>query len=250
MTVGTKAEVTVKSVAVDIAEYEALAQPIIAQITENLARQTDSFAAYAAERARSRGQSDASGLAGPINLPAGTPPYPWWDMILYGPFQVLGGGASGPFSPSKVVQAGEFAYMIGVLWRNPAPINWAPPGPSSSLLTAAWNFRVNFPTFNLTTGSAGPNLGFYDFNPIGTYPFTAFIVPLTPLTNVAPPDGSPYLYEINMISDVDGPVAGMPFAGYATWVVDPDFEPPFISLPPVAPALQHDVPARVLVYTA
>jgi len=246
MTVGTKAEVTVKALSVDVSEYESLAQPIIAQITENLTRQTDRFSAYAAERARSRSQNGASGLADPIT--AATPPYPYWDMIMYGPFQIPGGGASGPFAPSKVVRAGEQAFMIGVVWRNPAPISWIA-GPSAATLTAPLDFQITFPTFNLTTGSAGPALASFAFKP-GLPFITAFVVPLTPLSATPPPQGNPYLYEVNMIADVTGPIAGLPFAGYSTWVVAPDFEPPFLALPAVSPSLQHDVPARLLVYTA
>jgi hypothetical protein len=233
-----------------VADYETLAKPIIAQITDNLTRQADRFTAYAVERARSARNGEA-GLADPI-VPGvfGAPPYPYWDMLMYGPFQPLGAGAAGPFLPNKVIKAGEPAFLIGVLWRNPAPVNWIAPGPSAAILTASMNFQVRFETINLTTVTNGPDLGPFTFAPIGLSPVTAFIVPLTPITSIAPADGSPNLYEINMVADVVGPVAGLPFAGYSTWVFDPDFEPPFLFLPPVAPALQHDIPARLLIYTA
>jgi hypothetical protein len=42
----------------------------------------------------------------------------------------------------------------------------------------------------------------------------------------------------------------MPFAGYSTWQVNPDTEPPFLGLPPAPAGLLHDVPARVLVYAS
>jgi hypothetical protein len=226
-------------------DLEKVAKPVLDQVVENLTRQTEKYTQHQINQAKKRAVNDRAEIAEPITDPfAG--PYPYWNLLMVGPFQP-GPVPGGPYLPHKIIRAGESAFMIGVIWRNPAPVNWFPPGPSAAVLTAAFNFSVRFETMNLTTVTNGPDFGPFNFAPIGMNPITAFVVPIS---FPAPPDGRPDLYEINMVADVTGPVAGLPFAGFATWHVDPDHEPPFLLVPSAAPALQHDIPARLLVYKA
>jgi hypothetical protein len=196
-----------------------------------------------------------------IETPTG---YTWWNLLLAGPFQAPQVG--GPFLPSKVIRAGEPAFMLAVIRRNPNPI-------PATLISAATLMRpleytLRLETMNLTNVANGP-----DFGPIvNTFANDVFgflNLHVIPINFPAPPQGRPNLYEANMVVDISGPVSGMPFAGYNTWILDPDTEPAIGSptgffvfspnlgglvfvpgLPSGGGGLQHDVPARFLVYTA
>ena len=190
--------------------------------------------------------------------------YVWWDLLLAGPFQAPAGG--GPFLASKVIRAGEPAFFLAVIRRNPAPI--PPGGPTAAVLMSAYDYTLRLETINLTNVTNGP-----DFGPITagfTPSFFGFLnLHIIPINAPAPPQGNPTLYETNMVVDISGPVAGLPFAGYNTWILDPDNDPAlsgatgfFIfnpalgglvfvpGLPGAVGGLKHDVPARWLVYTA
>jgi hypothetical protein len=196
-----------------------------------------------------------------IETPTG---YTWWNLLLAGPFQAPAPG--GPFLASKVIRAGEPAFMLAVIRRNPNSI----PGTliSASTLMMPLEYTLRLETVNLTDVVNGPTFG-----PIvqtfGAGIFGFLNLHIIPITFPVPPQGKPDLYEANMLVDISGPVAGMPFAGFNTWILDPDAEPAigsptgfFIFSPslgglvfvPGLPAggggLQHDTPARFLVYTA
>jgi hypothetical protein len=145
---------------------------------------------------------------------------------------------------------------MGAIWMNPAPINWFPPGPSAAAVMGAFNLTIRFETINLTNVTDGPDPAPVVMAPLGAWPIgppwlKLFFVPIGGGVFPAPPQGQPHLYEMNVTADVSGPVP-QDFAGYATWVFDPDLEPaiwpPFIQ-PPVFPRWQYDIPMRFLVYT-
>jgi len=225
------------------ADLDAAAQPIIDSLRAQLTQLTSEQTKKATEAAKSGGQ----GLAEARTIPYFAPMYNWWDMFLAGPYQLVPGGAGGPFSPSKIIRAGEPAFMVACLWRNPAPIGWAYSGPSAATVMSPYNVQIRLESINLTTVQNGPDFvppafafgpGFLNFV---TIPLTGF---------PTPPQGRPNLYEINMTADVTGPGAGLPFAGYSTWLLNPDYDLPFFFLPGSAGGWRHDVPARVLVYNA
>lgn len=223
-------------------DLATIAKPIADQFAASLNRHTDAYLRYVDEEIA---KQKARGFAEPVT--PGIPPYPYWNLLMAGPFQLLGGGAVGPFLPHKIINATEVAFMIGALWRNPAGINWIP-GPSAVTVMSTLTMSVQFQTLNMTTGVAGPT-----FVPAGVPSPLGFGNPLVffvPIAFPAPPQGTPHLYEINLVADVSGPIAGLPYAGYSSWLFSPDAEPPFLGRPPMPPAWQHDVPARVLVYTA
>jgi len=201
-----------------------------------------------------KGKAVVETEAGPVAATA--PLYPWWNLLMAGPFQPFVG-----VGPQKNFTPGQFAFVLGALWINPAPINWFPPGPSAAAIMAGWNMRINFNTINLTTVAAGPAIPPVNMNPIGPRfgpPwFKPFIRLLGPGVFPVPPQGSPTLYEMNVTADISGPVPLPLFAGYSTWVFDPDAEPatwppwiPGVSRPAVPPQWQYDIPMRFLVYTA
>lgn len=183
--------------------------------------------------------------------PAATP-YSWFDLLMAGPFQLIAG--TGAFQPHKVIQVNDWAFLLGALWRNPAPINNIPSNPSAAALTAAYSFSVCFEGVNLTNVTNGP-----DFlpsiplpTPIGGGPVNGFFALIPPATFPAPLEGKPDLYEINLTADVTGPgavTAALPFSGFATWMLDPDLEPPFLSRTGQPAHWHYDTPIRFLVHS-
>ena len=181
-------------------------------------------------------------------------PYPWWNVIVAGPYQPAP-SPGGPFLPHKIIQPQEPALLLGAVWLNPAPINWWPPGPSAATVMGAFQLTIRFETINLTTVTDGPDPNPIVMNPIGGWPFgppwfKVFWVSIGGNFFPTPADGRPNLYELNTTADAHGPVPS-PFAGFSTWVYDPDLEPaiwpPFIR-PAVPPHWQYDNPMRFLVY--
>ncbi len=223
-------------------ELEQHAQVLLDAWEAKLKMQSKDYTKRAMAMARGEGLEMAEPITGPI-------PYPWWNLLAAGPYQITG-GPGGPFLPNKIIQATEVSFLLCILWRNPACINWMCPGPSAATVMSAYDITIHLETVNLTNVTNGPDFGPFTFSPIGAGYLNSFFVPLT---FPAPPQGKPDLYEINMTADVSGPVPGLPFAGYSTWVFDPDLEPPVFPpfLRPGVPAhWDHDKPCRFMVYTA
>lgn len=208
-----------------------------------LKKRTDEYT----KQAMSMAQGEGLEIGEPISPGAFGIPYPWFDVLLAGPFQPLG-GAGGPFLPQKIIAAGEPAFMLGAVWRNPACVNWLCPSPSAATLMSPINLRIWLETCNVTTCTNGPDFGPINFDPLGPGFLNLFFVPLNfPI----PPEGRPNLYEMNATADASGPVAGLPFAGYSTWIFDPDLQPPIfppLLRPGVPPHWDYDKPARFMVY--
>jgi hypothetical protein len=231
-------------------EMEKHAQVILDAWVAKLKEQTRVYTrATMAQVARASEPVAAGGeeaeLAGITSTAPFLPPYAWFDLFCAGPFQFAPGAA---FLPHKVIRAGEPSFMLGVLWRNPAPINFIVGNPSAADMMAALNFSVWFETVNLTSVTDGPDFGPFVFSPIGGGFINAFFAPLT---FAAPPSGKPNLYEVNMTVDVTGPgivPATLPFSGFATWQFDPDFQPPTL-VPGTIPSFKQDIPARFLVHS-
>ena len=231
-------------------EIEKQAKAILAATETSLKARTDAYTRRAMQAAsNSRKAGFAPEIAEPIvNVP---PMYPYWNLFLYGPFQPLG-GPGGPFLPHKAIRGGEPAFMLALTWRNPSCINWLCPAPSAATLMSAYQFRVRIETINLSSVTNGPDYQ----SPIQVFGpgfLNAFVFwvsgPLSPSPLPAGPQGAPFLYELNATTDIVGPVPGLPFAGTATWVFDPDVDP-FPPMPTVPAGWQYDIPARLLVYTA
>jgi hypothetical protein len=246
-----KEEVTFRAsaTAVEEAEMEAVdpglekqADEIIAAWEDKLSKFSDKYVAGAMKE-HMKGPGEGQEIAGPFG-PV-WPLYPWWNLILAGPFQRLG-GAGGAFLPHKVIRWDDDTFMLGVVWRNPACINWACPAPSACEIMSGWTARVWLRTCNLTRCVAGPGFRITPDIVFPAYPtcrnfFRRFI------RFPAPPQGAPDLYEMNATVDITGPGV-VSFAGYSTWVFDPDWDP-FPPMPPVGPHWQYDHPVRMLVYT-
>lgn len=239
-------------------EVDAAAQQVIDTWTKRMQTQTEAYVKREIDYARRKAEKTTGNGSGVEEQEAepvvGT--YPWWNILIAGPFQPTGAG--GPFLPHKIFQPTQPAFLVGALWLNPAPINWFPPaGPSAATVMGAFEMTINFHTINLSTVAAGPAIPPVVMSPLGAAPglpwFKPFVVSLGPGLFPVPPNGDPALYELNVTADVSGPVP-QPFAGYSTWVLDPDMEPaiwpPSFVRPPVFPHWQYDIPVRFLVYQA
>ncbi|WP_367318772.1 hypothetical protein [Streptomyces sp. HUAS ZL42] len=188
---------------------------------------------------RPNGVSSVTEIAGPITpLPV---PYLWFDLMALGPFQLTAPG--GPFLPHRVIRAGEDAFLVVALWRNPVSLLG---GPSAAQIMAPYTFRVRVHTVNLNTVSSGPAIA-----PVtnvfggGNTNIVVFPLPTTP----APPDGDPRLVEAHVTMDVLGPGPGLPpFAGFATRWFQPDLQPPFLGQPGVLPGVLEEIPVRFMIY--
>lgn len=220
--------------------------------TDQFGKKASSIAARIAQEAKMGQSGVAKAATGPVT---GVPPYPWWDIVIAGPFQTPP-APGGPFLPNKIFVPNEPAFCIGAVWLNPFPINWAPAGPSSAVVMNAFNLTINFSIINLVAVTAGPNPASVIMAPLGGWPFSPFpwlhlfFLPLGPGIFPMPLEGQPVLYEMNVTADVAGPVPGLPFAGFCTWVFDPDFEPATWppAIPPVVPGWQYDIPMRFMTY--
>lgn len=237
-------------------EVEKHAQVILDAWVAKLKEQTREYTRVAMAQAARKPEALAQGgvqaeLAGPISTAPLLPTYAWFDLFCAGPFQFAPGAA---FLPHKVIQVTEFAFMLGVLWRNPAPINFIPGNPTAAAMMAALNFSAWFEGINLTNVTNGPDFGPFPQpqpGPIGGGFINTFFAIMPPGTFPAPPQGRPHLYELNMTVDVTGPgivPATLPFSGFATWQFDPDTTPPTL-LPGTAPTFKQDVPCRFLVHS-
>jgi hypothetical protein len=235
-------------------ELEKHAQAIMEAWTAKMKKLTDEYTRQATALARGEGLE----LAGPITLTAPLP-YPWWNILLAGPYQPapLPGG---PYLAHKIFQPNEPALMVGAIWLNPAPINWWPPGPSAADVMGAFDLTINFEAMNLSLVNAGAAVPAITMSPIGNQfgPswFKPFWMSIGSGHFPAPPQGRPHLYELNVTADVSGPVP-QAFAGFCTWVFDPDMEPaiwppfiPDVSRPMAFAHWQFERPARFMVYTA
>jgi hypothetical protein len=234
------------------AEVEKHAQATLDAWVAQLKEQTRQYTRKAMALAAIRPQAMITGGETPeAAIWSGNAPYPWFDLYCAGPFQWAPEEA---YLPHKVIQVNDWAYMLGTLWRNPAPINYIAGNPSAADLLSALNFSVWFECMNLTTVADGP-----DFRPSPPLPtpigggfVNGFVALIPPGTFPTPPEGKPHLYEINLTVDATGPgpvPAALPFSGFATWIWDPDLEPAFSLRPERLPHWHYDVPARFLVHS-
>ena len=236
-------------------QIEAMKEALAAK----LKIQTDEYKKQAVQRtimAQKKKPEVAEALTDPV-IPT-IPPYPWWDILIYGPFQPPATTPAGPFLAHKIFVPNEVAFCFVAAWLNPAPINWFPPGPSAADMMNALNMRINFPVINLVTATPGPPIPSINWAPLNSFgPFPWLKIGVVQLGNNVfpmPGQGNPVLYEMNVTADVTGP-APVPFAGFCTWVFDPDLEPavfppvfPPINVPQAGPHWQFEIPMRFMTY--
>lgn len=234
----------------DAAEMEnhvnQVAKTAAMQYPNDMDAQIDQIAAAWEAKLTHQVQANQQGNVTPLAAePIGPGFYQWWNVLVAGPFQAIGPG--GAFAPNKIIRGNEPAFLLAAIVRNPAPLPGSPVGPSAAQIMAGFDYCVRTTVGNVTTWQPGPAQATQN----GTFGGGFIDILRFDLQGLPQPaDCQPNLYEANLVMDIDGPVAGLPpFAGYATWVLDPDYELPDLLTPGQGPRLQHDIPVRFLHYT-
>jgi hypothetical protein len=208
---------------------------------DSLVDRTNQYVNKALEKAK-KGPSEIELELGEPISPV-FPPYPWWNLMVVGPFQGLGSPPEGPFLPNKIIQYSAYpAFLWTILWRNPAPIDWVFGNPSAAQVMNGRDFSLWAEMINLTNVSNGP-----DIHIAGSFSVGGFIdARLLFFHPPQPQQGKPDLYEVNVTLDVTED--SQPMAGFATWVYDLDVEPLFLTRPAIWPHWHYERPMRFLVY--
>lgn len=164
--------------------------------------------------------------------------YVAFDIAATSPLQFT---ALPPYQPSKVIAAGESAFLIAFLWVNPATGPGFVVPPAVQLGGRGW--RVTLDLANITTMTATKLVETGTFGPIADAApgFAIFSLP------TSDPGLDPDLYEANLTFDITDPA--QPYAAFATNFFDVDADPGFLFVPPSSsPQWRNDAPNRYLVY--
>ncbi len=161
-------------------------------------------------------------------------PYPWWDILAYGPFNTLG------TSPSKIIRAGQPAYFVSVMLLN--PFYPYPLSAAQILSNFALPYEITYQTGNLTTWTQGPSDVNTELNS-SLVPGQYFYVDVLSFVGQGKDE---VLYETNISCRIFGCGENYApdFAGFAREVVDFD---PSIWLPS-GPGMVSS-PIRWMVYS-
>ncbi|MGH7492582.1 MAG: hypothetical protein ACREOO_09315 [bacterium] len=151
-----------------------------------------------------------------LGEPLSGPFYKWWDVFVVGPFQNI---TRPPFLPQKVVAAGEPAFFLVFVVKNPLPTPGS--GPSALMLMNGRPFNLRAEMVNLSDVSDGPDIVLCSaFNTDMVQAFLlVFAAPV-------PPQGKPDMYEVNVTVDVTDAFL-QPTAAFATRLLDIDNDPGF-----------------------
>jgi hypothetical protein len=165
--------------------------------------------------------------------------YVGFDVAATSPLQPI---ALPPYQPSKVIAAGEPAYLVAYMFVNPMaciPCGFAVP-PTVQLGGRTW--RLSLDLMNLTDLTHTTLVQTGTYGPVA--PALSFAIFTLPTPNPGP-DAA--VYEANVTLDIVDP--GQPYAAFATNFLDVDSDPGFLFVPPTPPGWRHDLPNRYLVYS-
>ena len=216
---------------------------------ERATKWANDYAAHLTERAEYRlaelaGHSNGNGMRPRIGEPTTGDPttgfYVGFDVVATSPIQF---GGPPPYQPSKVIAAGEQAFIIAFIFVNPTvniPLGWAVP---ATVQLGGRTWRMTLDQGNLTTGGVLPQQ-------VQTATFTSpapqFTTVIFPLATPNPgPD--PALIEANVTVDIVDPA--QPYAAVATNFLDIDNDPGFLGVPASAAGFRHELPNRYLIYS-
>jgi hypothetical protein len=164
--------------------------------------------------------------------------YVAFDCAATSPIQTTG---LPPYQPSKVIAAGETAFIAVYLWVNPAATatgGFAVP-PTVQLSGRHW--RVSLDLTNITDGTRAMLVQSGVYGPVvPSLEVKVFALPSTP------PKTDAAVWEANVTFHITDP--GQPYAAFATNFFDVDSDPGFLFVPPAQPAWRHELPNRYLVY--
>jgi hypothetical protein len=215
---------------------------------ERATKWANDYAARLTERAGHRlaelaSHSNGNGLRPRIGEPTTGDPttgfYVGFDVVATSPIQF---GGPPPYQPSKVIAAGEQAFIIALIFVNPTvniPLGWAVP---ATVQLGGRTWRMTLDQGNLTTGGVLPQQ-------VQTATFTSPAAAFTPVIfSLATPNPGPdpALIEANVTVDIVDPA--QPYAAFATTFLDVDNDPGFLGVP-VNAGFRHELPNRYLIYS-
>jgi hypothetical protein len=216
---------------------------------ERATKWANDYAARLTERAEHRlaelaGHSNGNGLlpriGGPTTGDPATGFYVGFDVVATSPIQF---GGPPPYQPSKVIAAGEQAFIVALIFVNPTvniPMGWAVP---ASVQLGGRTWRMTLDQGNLTTGGILPQQ-------VVTAAFGSPAATITPVVfSLATPNPGPdpALIEANVTVDIVDPA--QPYAAFATNFLDIDNDPGFLGVPASAAGFRHELPNRYLIYS-
>ena len=167
-------------------------------------------------------------------------PYVAFDVVVTSPIQF---GGPPPYQPSKVIAAGEDAFIIAFIFVNPTvniPLGWAVP---ATVQLGGRTWRMTLDQGNLTSGGVLPRQ-------VTILAFGSPAATVTPVVfKLDTPDTGPdpALIEANVTVDIVDPA--QPYAAFATNFFDIDNDPGVLGAPPTAPGFRHELPNRYLIYS-
>ena len=233
-----------------VAEGPAATAPAITSDEVALERATqwaNEYAARLTERTKRRLAelaSHSNGVQSHIGEPTtGNPAtgfYVAFDVVATSPIQF---GGPPPYQPSKVIAAGESAFIVAFIFVNPTvniPLGWAVP---ASVQLGGRTWRMTLDQGNLTTGGMLPQQ-------VQGATFGSGAATLTPVIfSLATPNPGPdpWLIEANVTVDIVDP--GQPYAAFATNFLDIDNDPGFLGVPAASAGFRHELPNRYLIYS-
>jgi hypothetical protein len=182
-----------------------------------------------------------NGSNGGIKTQIGEPTvgqYVAFDVAATSPIQITG---LPPYQPSKVIAAGEAAFLLVVKFINPVPsvANGFAVPPTVQLGGRSW--RLSLDLANITDGTRTTLVQTGTYGPVApALEFALFSLP----TPAPGPDAA--VYEANVTFDITDPA--QPYAAFATSFFDLDDDPGFVFVPPTPPGWRHELPNRYLVY--
>jgi hypothetical protein len=167
--------------------------------------------------------------------------YVAFDLAVTSPIQF---GGPPPYQPSKIIRAGESAFIVAFMYANPTvdiPHGFAVP---ANVQLSNRNWRMTLDQLNLGTGAALPQQvvasAFAGPAPIITAQVFA-------LPTVASPGPNPALIEANVTVEITDPA--QPYAAFATNFFDADQDPSFLGIPATQPGWRNELPNRYLLYS-
>jgi hypothetical protein len=217
-------------------ELQEKANELLADFT---ARLTTSAEQYVEQLATAR-SGRATSADGQVRL--GEPTvndYVAFDIAALSPIQF---GGPPPYQPSKIVAAGEDAFLFVFMFTNPLvsiPDGFAIP---ASVQLSGRDWRIRLEQVNLSRVQNGP-----DGTRTGTFTSPAAIITSRAFRLPTPDPGpNPTIIEALITADIANPA--LPFAAFASNIFDLDPDPGFFGIPPTPPQWTHNLPLRYLIY--
>jgi hypothetical protein len=216
---------------------------------ERATKWANDYAARLTVRAEQRlaelaSQSNGNGalprIGGPTTGDPVTGFYVGFDVVATSPIQF---GGPPPYQPSKVIAAGEPAFIVALIFVNPTvniPLGWAIP---ATVQLGGRTWRMTLDQGNLTTGTVLPRQ-------VTTATFGSPAATITPVVfSLATPNPGPdpALIEANVTVDIVDPA--QPYAAFATNFLDVDNDPGFLGVPATPAGFRHELPNRYLIYS-